>query len=221
MSGAKEAPKVSVLIADDHDLIREGIRTILRNQPEYRIAGEAVDGEEALEKARQLKPDILLLDISMPKRGGLELIDQVHHLSPTTKIIIISVHRSHPYIMKALQSGVKGYLHKENTTEDLLPALRRVVAGSTYLSAAVADYLTEQMAQSRARQAVPGEPILTQRETDILRLVVEGKTAKEIAGLLFISPRTVENHKHALLKKFGLRKTSQLIRYAVAHHIVD
>lgn len=212
---------VSVLIADDHDLIREGIKTILRDQPGYRVVGEAVDGEEAVNHVKRLKPDVLLLDITMPKRSGLDLIEQVHRLSPATKIIIISVHRSHLYLTKALQSGVKGYLHKDNATEDLLPALRRVTAGSTYLSAGVADYLTERLAHEGKGQAVPREATLTEREIDVVRLVVEGKTAKEMAELLFISPRTVENHKQAILKKLGLRKTSDLIKYAITHHLVE
>ncbi|MBI2496305.1 MAG: response regulator transcription factor [Candidatus Omnitrophica bacterium] len=211
----------SVLVADDHDLIREGIKAILRHQPEYRLVGEAVDGEETVDKVKQLKPDILLLDISMPKRSGLDLAEQVRRLSPATKIIIVSVHRSPLYIRKAFRSGVRGYLHKENATEDLVPALRRVAAGSTYVSSAVADYLTEQVGQQEPGEVPPGEAALTERETDILRLIVEGKTAKEIAGLLFISPRTVENHKQAILKKLELRKTSDLIKYAITHRIVD
>ena len=211
----------SILIADDHDLIREGIKTILRNRAEYRVIGEAVDGEEVVTKVKQLKPDLLLLDITMPKRSGLDLIEQVRHLSPHTKILVISVHRSHPYITKALKSGVKGYLQKDNATEDLLPALRRITAGSTYLSAAVSEYLTGQVTQERGKPLSPPETVLTARETDVVRLVVEGKTAKEMAKLLFISPRTVENHKQAVLKKLGLHKTSELITYAITHRIVE
>ena len=214
-------PTVSVLIADDHDLIREGIKTILRSRPDYRVAGEAVDGEDVVTQVKQLKPDIVLLDITMPKRSGLDLIEQVHRLSPHTKIIIISVHRSHLYITKALKSGVKGYLHKDNATEDLLPALRRVIAGGTYLSSAVSEYLTEQLAQEGGAPPAPKQVSLTERETDIVRLVVEGKTAREIARLLFISPRTVENHKQTILKKLDLHKTSDLIKYALTHQIVE
>lgn len=211
----------SILIADDHALIREGIKAILRDQAEYHICGEAVDGEEVVNKVKQFKPDLLLLDITMPKRSGLDLIEQVHHLSPRTNIIVISVHRSHLYITKALKSGVKGYLHKENATEELLTALRRVTAGGTYFGAPITEYLAEQVAQAGARSAAPRESLLTQREADVVRMVVEGKTAKEMAALLFISPRTVENHKQTILKKLGLRKTSDLITYAITHHLVE
>ena len=212
---------VSVLIADDHDLIREGIKTILRNRAEYRVVGEAVNGEDVVNKVKQLKPEILLLDITMPQRSGLDLIEQVHHLSPSTNIIIISVHRAHLYVTKALRSGVKGYLHKDNATEDLLPALKRVTAGGTYLSAAVAESLTAHVAQEGSRQPAPQEAVLTEREADILRLVVEGKTAREIAEVLFLSRRTVENYKNAILKKLNLHKTSDLIKYALENKVLD
>ena len=210
----------SIVIADDHDLIREGIKAILRRQPAYRVVGEAVNGEDAVEKVRRLKPDVLLLDISMPKRSGLDLLDQARRISPSTKIIIISVHRAPLYISKALRAGVKGYLHKEKAIEDLLPALQRVVAGNTYLSSAAADSFTQHLADAKAQPARE-EPALTERETDVLRLVADGKTAKEIAELLSLSPRTVENYKQALLHKLDLRNTSELIRYALTHHLTE
>ena len=211
----------TIIIVDDHDLIREGIKTLLRNHAEYRIIGEADNGDEALAKTRQLKPDVLLLDISMSQRSGLDILDQVRQSSPTTKVIMITVHRSPLYLKKALKSGAKGYLHKENAAEELLPALKRVTTGGTYLSAMVSEYLSEQVAQEDAQDSRPPEATLTERETDIVRLVVDGKTAREIADQLFISPRTVENHKQAILKKLSLRKTSDLIKYALTHRIVD
>jgi DNA-binding NarL/FixJ family response regulator len=212
---------VSVVIADDHRLIREGIKTILKACEEYKVVGEADDGELVLSIVEQQKPEILLLDISMPKRSGLDLIEQVHNLSPGTRIIIVSVHRAPLYITKALQTGVKGYLHKENAAEDLLPALKRVLSGGTYISAPVAEYLVDQAAQDPAQKSASQEVALTKRESDILRLVVEGKTAKEMAELLLISSRTVENHKQALLKKLDLHRTSDLIKYAITHGIVE
>ena len=210
----------TILIADDHDIIREGIKNILRNQPVYKLVGEAVNGEEALSQVRKLKPSILLLDISMPKISGLDAITQIHHISPETKIIIISVHKASAYIRKALKAGVQGYLNKDNAAEDLLPALRKVVAGKVYLSSAVSSYLVERIEGREPREALKKE-LLTSREEEVLRLVVEGKTAKQIAQVLYISQRTVENYKNILLKKLGLNKTSDLIKYAVKHKIVD
>jgi DNA-binding NarL/FixJ family response regulator len=209
----------TILIADDHDIIREGIKNILHKQPEYEIAGEAEDGEEVLEKVGKLKPDILLLDITMPKKSGLEILDQVRRLSRQTKIIIISVHKADAYVMRALKAGVKGYLNKENAADDLLPALRKVAAGQVYLSAEASSYLLEKASKSPEELAQEG--LLSERETDVLRLVAEGKTAKEIADALFISPRTVENYKNNILKKLSLHKTSDLIKYAIKNKLVD
>jgi len=210
---------VKVLIADDHDVIREGIKSILSKESDYRVIGEASDGEEVLEKVQKLKPDILLLDITMPKRSGLDLIRQVHCLSPSIKIIIITMHRANIYIDKALKLGVKGYLFKENVVEDLVLALKRVERGEYYISSKATEYLVEKVAQEKEHNL--GGIILSEREKDILRLVVEGKTAKEIARLLFISPRTVENYKNTLLKKFGFKRTSDLIKYAIRQKVFD
>jgi len=210
----------TILIADDHDIIREGIKNVLSKSPLYKVVGEAVDGEDALEKVEKLKPDVLLLDISMPKISGLEIISQVHRRSPETKILIVTLHKANAYIMKALKAGVRGYLSKENTAEDLLPALRKIVDGKVYLSSAVSQFLVDKVAEKSPQEALKKD-LITPREEEILRLVVEGKTAKEIGKLLYISPRTVENYKNTLLKKLGLHKISDLIKYAVKHKIVD
>jgi DNA-binding NarL/FixJ family response regulator len=209
----------SIFIVDDHDIIREGLKTILRRQPDYEVIGEAKDGEEALEKVSSLKPDILLLDITMPKKTGLEIIEQVLRKSPSTKILIISVHKANAYVLKALQSGVKGYLSKENAADDLLQALRKIVSGQVYLDAQASDYLLKKV--SKPQEEMAAQSLLTDRETDVLRLVAEGKAAKEIAALLSLSPRTVENYKNNMLRKLGLHRTSDLIKYAIKNKIID
>ncbi len=209
----------TIFIVDDHDIIREGIKTILRRQPDYEVIGEAKDGEEALEKIGALKPDILLLDITMPKKTGLEIIEQVLKKSPSTKILIISVHKANAYVLKALQSGVKGYLSKENAADDLPQALRKIVSGQVYLDAQASDYLLKKV--SGPQEEIAAQGLLTDRETDVLRLVAEGKAAKEIAGLLSLSPRTVENYKNNMLRKLGLHRTSDLIKYAIKNKIID
>lgn len=211
---------ISILIADDHDIIREGIKNILRDNLDYEVVGEAADGEEVVTAVKKLKPEILLLDISMPKIGGLEVIKQVHYVSPKTKILIITVHKAHTYILKAFKAGVKGYLHKENAGEDLLFALGKISRGGTYLSSTVSSYLVDKVTSSKPEQLAE-ESLLTFREEEILRLVGGGKTAKQIANVLFISPRTVENYKNALLKKLNLSRTSDLIKYAIKHKLVD
>ncbi|MFH1046419.1 MAG: response regulator transcription factor [Candidatus Omnitrophota bacterium] len=210
----------TIVIADDHDIIRTGIKNILRGHPEYDVVGEATDGEEVVQQAQEHQPDILLLDISMPKFSGLDAIEQVRYVSPKTKILIITVHKSNAYVMKAFEAGVKGYLQKENAGEDLLPALAKVAAGEVYLTANVSTYLVER-AIKKSTQKEPEGTLLTNREREILRLVAEGKTAKEISRTLFISQRTVENYKNTLLKKLNLERTSDLIKYAIKHRIVE
>lgn len=209
----------TILIVDDHDIIREGIKTILRKHDEYEIVGEASDGEDALLKAAELKPDVVLLDITMPKRTGLEIIEQIQRVSRDTKIIVISVHKADAYVMRAMKGGVKGYLNKENAADDLLPALRKVTAGQVYLGDTASAYILEKV--SGGGEEIKKGIDLSDRETEVLRLVVEGKTAKEIADVMFISSRTVENYKNNILKKLGLHKTSDLIKYAIKNKIVD
>jgi len=209
----------TIFIVDDHDIIREGIKAILRRQPEYEVVGEARDAQTALDKICSLKPDILLLDITMPKKTGLEIIEDVLRISPSTKILIISVHKANAYVMKALQSGVKGYLSKENAADDLPQALRKIVSGQVYLDAQVSDYLLKKVSGPQEETQGPG--LLTERELDVLRLVAESKAAKEIASLLSLSPRTVENYKNNMLKKLGLHRTSDLIKYAIKNKIID
>ncbi len=211
---------LSIMVADDHDLIREGIRNILKDQKEYEIVAEARDGAEVVETIGKIKPDVLLLDISMPKMNGLDAIPQIRHSSPDTKILVITVHKANAYILKAFRAGAKGYLQKENAAEELLPALRKIASGSVYLTSSVSEYLV-----GKALQKIDGKPhsdtLLSPREQEILQLVADGKSAKEIAAALFISPRTVENYKNTLLKKLGLHKTTDLIKYAIKHGIVD
>ena len=210
---------ITILIADDHDIIREGIKSVLARRPEYEIRAEASDGEEALKLSEELKPDILLLDISMPKLGGLDIISRVKRVSPKTKIIIISVHKLGAYVLKALRQGVEGYLNKENVAEELVAALGRVAAGKIYLGEVISEYLSETIREPKKN--IETKAILNERESDVLRLVVEGKTAKQIADILFLSHRTVENHKNRILKKLNLHKTSDLIKYALEHKISD
>jgi DNA-binding NarL/FixJ family response regulator len=207
----------TLVIADDHDIIREGIKGIVCQDPNFKVVGEAIDGQDALEKVRELKPDILLLDITMPKISGLDVIEQIHHVSSGTKIIIVSVHKMSMYVRKAIKLGVKGYLHKENAADELLAALQRVSRGETYLSPDISSFVLEEALSKEETE----KEVFTDREEDILRLIVEGKTAKEIAKILYISPRTVENYKNKLLKKLNLHRTSDLIKYVLEHKLLD
>jgi len=210
---------IRIIIVDDHDIIRAGIKSVLKPHAEYEVCAEAGNGDEALECVEKFKPDILLLDISMPKIGGLDIIARVKRASPQTKIIIISVHKLGAYVLKALRQGVSGYLNKDNVAEELILALRRVAVGKVYLGEAISKYLSDSVKEPKKKNAAAA--ILNERETDVLRLVVEGKTAKEAAEILFISRRTVENYKNNILRKLNLHKTSDLIKYALENKVVD
>jgi DNA-binding NarL/FixJ family response regulator len=210
---------IRIMIADDHDIIHAGIKSVLANHAEYEVCAEAADGTEALERVEEFKPDILLLDISMPKVGGLDIISRVKRASPKTKIIIVSVHKLGAYVLKALRQGVSGYLNKDNVAEELILALNRVCLGKTYLGEAISEYLADTVKEPKKK--IEAGRIFNERELDVLRLVVEGNTAREIAETLFLSRRTVENYKNSILKKLNLHKTSDLIKYAFENKILD
>ncbi len=210
---------VNILIADDHDIIREGIKSVLSAHPEYKVCAEAANGEEALELAERFKPDVLLLDVSMPKLSGLDVLPRMKKISPQTKIIMITVHKMGAYVLKAIRAGVAGYINKENVAEELITALSRVLRGQTYLGASISDYIAEVVGSS-SKEELSYKNILTDRELDILRLVGEGKSAKEIAGALSLSRRTVENYKNNMLKKLNLHRSADLVKYALEQKII-
>ncbi len=210
---------IKIAIVDDHDIIRAGIKSVLAKNSAYEICAEAANGEDALKMLEEIKPDIMLMDISMPKLGGLDIVERVKRVSPKTKIIIISVHKLGTYVLKALRQGVSGYLNKDNVAEELILALTHVAAGKIYLGQAISEYLAKTVKDAGKKPAV--ETLLNERELDILRLVVEGKTTKEIADVLFLSRRTVENYKNTILKKLNLHRTSDLIKYSLENKVLD
>jgi DNA-binding NarL/FixJ family response regulator len=211
---------LSVLIADDHDLIRQGLKSIVSSKPEYEVIAEAKDGEEVLALTKKYKQDITLLDLSMPKLGGLDIIEQIYKICPGTKVLVISVHKANIYITKAFQAGAKGYLHKENAGEELLLAIAKIARGDIYITPFISSRILENVLKKPGQGPAKGEA-LTEREQEILHLVGEGHTAKEIGKTLFISRRTVETYKNTLLRKLSLKSTSGLIKYAIKHGIVD
>jgi DNA-binding NarL/FixJ family response regulator len=211
---------IKILIADDHDVIREGIKSILAPHSEYEVVAEAGDGEEAKELTRKFKPNIIFLDITMPKISGLDIIEQIRYISPSTKIVIITVHKTGAYVLRALRLGINGYINKDNVVQELIPAIRRIIQGGVFLGAQVSEYLAEAVGQAGSAASL-GVEILTEREQDVLRLVAEGKTAKQIAQDLYLSRRTVENYKNSILRKLNLHKTTDLIKYAIENKIVD
>lgn len=221
---------IKIIITDDHSIIREGIKSVLQRHSEYEIVAETSNGNQAIEFVKKLKPDVLLLDISMPQMSGLDIISQVKSISPETKVIIISVHKLGAYVLKAMRQGASAYLNKDNVAEELIPALLRVRTGKVYLGETISQYVADTIKDpkgilstdtSERKEKISSSTLLTNREIDIIRLVVEGKSAKEIGEVLHISRRTVENYKNAMLKKLNLHKTSDLIKYALQNKLVE
>lgn len=212
--------KIRVLIADDHAIVREGALRLLNSQPDIEVLGEAQEGTEVLPLARELNPDVLVLDISMPGISGLELLPLLRRELPELRIAVLSVHKKEGFVQQALDSGALGYVLKTSPTSDLLAAVRTVYNGEYYLSAKV----QEEVIGSFLRPPSPGKSgldKLSERERQVLELVAGGLTTKEVAKRLFLSARTVDKYRASLMQKLELKKLHDLIHFAIAQGIVS
>ncbi len=214
-------PKTRVLIADDHSFVREGARQLIESQPDMLVAGEGENGGDVVHKARELHPDIVVLDISMPDLNGLDLIVVLRRVSPSSRVVVLSFHKEPMMVRRALSSGARGYVVKTAPVTELLDAIRAVSAGQSYLSSHI-DRGTLEDLDRTDQQAPQPQPydLLTEREQQVFRLVVQGKTSQQIADLLCISVRTVEKHRAAVLHKLGAKDTVGLMRCAVKLGVV-
>jgi two-component system response regulator NreC len=212
--------RTTVVVADDHPLVREGLRALLDAQEDFTVIGQAADGLIAVALVERLRPDVLLLDVMMPGLNGLEVARQVAQCSPKTRVVILSMHANEPYVLVALRNGVAGYILKDASSDEVMRGLREVAAGRRYLSGSLSERAIE--AYSRAGQAAPLDlyETLTTREREILQLTAEECNAAEIATRLGISPRTVESHRAAFMRKLGLQSQVDLIRYALRRGIL-
>lgn len=203
-----------VVLADDHALFRGGVRRILEEMEGVAVVGEADDGLALLELLKTVTPDLVLLDISMPNLRGLEAIREIKKLCPQTQILMLTMHKEAEYLSQALAAGAAGYLLKQDADPELVQAVQRLQAGRTYLSPQIGEIVPDLL---RRRQEPGGEAqeVLTHREKEILKLLAEGKTSREIAELLFISLRTVQNHRANLMRKLNIRRTADLVKYAL------
>lgn len=211
---------IRVLLADDHTLIRAGIRELLQGLPGIEVVGEAGDGHEALQLAEALKPDLVLLDIGMPGLNGLEVAARLAKLHPAMRVVILSMHMSEEYVLQALRAGAAGYLLKGSAVAELELAVRAVARGETYLSPAVSKSVVDQYVRRTGSASDPLD-LLTPRQREILQLVAEGHTSKDIAGKLGISYRTVETHRNQLMQRLDIHDLSGLVRFAVRAGIVS
>jgi two-component system response regulator NreC len=205
--------KTRVLVADDHTMIRQGLISILRGQAEFEVVGEAADGHEAVEKALESRPDVVVLDISMPRLNGLEAARRIRKALPRTRILVLTMHDDEEYVLRTVRAGASGYVVKDGAAAELVAAIRAVSAGQGYFGPQAARALAESYEQGAAVAEDPYER-LTAREREVFQLLIEGRTNAQVARILFISPKTVDNHRTHLMARLGVHSTAELIRFA-------
>jgi DNA-binding NarL/FixJ family response regulator len=218
------AQKKTVLIVDDHPLFREGLKAIIGRAPRFEIAGEAGTAKEGFRMAKALNPDLVLIDISLPDQSGIELTRRIRSTLSETRVLIISMHSKINYIGEAFQAGATGYIVKESAAERLLQGLDTVLAGDYYLDSAVSHQVVERilsLPKENARITDRAYGTLTPREQEVMRLLAQGVSNREVAERLFISPKTVENHRTSIMGKLGLHGTIELVRYAARLGLID
>jgi len=218
------AEKKSILLIDDHPLFREGLKSIIGRDGRFNVVGEAENGRHALKMVRNLKPDLIVVDISLPDVNGIQLTREIRKIFSEAKILIVSMHSKIDYIAEAFQVGAMGYVVKESATEGLLQALRSVAKGEYYLDSSVSPQVIRNLMKLPVKEARITDSdygSLTVREQEVMRMLAEGVPSKEIADKLFISPKTVENHRANIMKKLNLHSTMDLVRYAIKLGLID
>ena len=214
--------KIRVLLADDHTLMRRGLRLIVEQQPDLAVVGEAEDGRQAVALAASLKPDVAVLDIGMPNLNGIEAAKQIAEGESGAAVVILSMHSDETYILRALKAGARGYLLKDSAESDVVRAIRSVAEGKSFFSPAVSKVLLEDYVKKLQRTGSEDSyDLLTPREREILQLIAEGKSNKEVANLLHLSVYTVETHRANLMEKLKLKSVPELILYAVRKGIIS
>lgn len=212
--------KIKIILADDHSIIREGLRPLLEKEPDMEVVGEAENGRQALALAQTLKPDVAIMDISMPDLNGIEATRQIRQDFPQCKVIGLSVHTDNQYVARMIQAGASGYLPKSCAFKELAAAIRDVMNGKTYLSPKVVDSVVEYLQKAKP-EADSAAAALTPREREVLQLLAEGKATKEIAAALNISERTAEAHRQNIMAKLNLHSIAELTKYAISQGLTS
>jgi two-component system response regulator NreC len=210
--------KIKLLIADDHAILRHGLRRILEAEPDMTVVGEAATGIDAVKRARQLKPDVVIMDISMPEQDGIESMRQIVK-TISSRVLILTVHLEHQVISDAVSAGASGYLAKDTLDQELVSAIRTIVRGGTVFSSNVTKRLAES-SQVIGNSGTRSLESLTTREREVFLLLAEGKSPSEVASTLFVSPKTVHTHRQHIMEKLALRTTTELIRYALRQGLI-
>jgi DNA-binding NarL/FixJ family response regulator len=219
---AKETPSPTrILLVDDHRILREGVRAILNAQPDLQVVGEAEDGGDGIRQAQALQPDLVVLDMSMPRTNGIDAIKDIKRVAPGARVMIMSAHKSEEYVFSAIRAGADGYLSKDSGADELVVGVRNVAAGERYLGAQVATQFVGAYLGGRGMQgAVPAGDTLSPREREVLKLVAEGYRSREIGEYLSISEKTVERHRANLMRKLAVNNVSGLTAYAIERGLV-
>jgi two-component system response regulator NreC len=212
---------IRVLVADDHTIVRQGLVGILKKSEEIEVVAEAADGHEAVEKALKSKPDVAVVDVSMPRLSGIEAARRIHEALPATRILVLTMHDDEEYILRMVRAGVSGYLLKDGAASELLAGIKAVKSGKTFFGPHATKALAEAFQRDRPEESADPYERLTNREREVFQLVVEGKTNAEIAEILFISGKTVDNHRTRLMEKLGVHSTAELVRYAARHKLLS
>ena len=214
--------KVRIVIAEDHTILREGLRSLLSSSANFEIVGEAGDGREAIRQVKKFKPDLILTDLSMPRMNGMEAIKEIKRESPATKILVLTVHRAEEYILATFRAGADGYLLKDSTHSELLMAVKKVLSGTHYISPEISEKVIEGYIEGKkSLKSRTSWETLTQREREILKLIAEGYRNKEIAEDLCISVKTVEKHRANLMEKLDLHSIQALTTFAIEKGLVS
>lgn len=209
---------IDVFIADDHAIVRQGLKQILSETTDIRLVGEAADGDEALRKAQTEGCDVLILDISMPGRSGFDVLKELKHYRPDLPVLVLSIHAEEQFAVRVLQAGASGYLTKESVPAELVKAIRKVVDGGKYVSASLAETLAFRMDEAGDQ---PRHAALSDREFQVLRMLAAGKTPTDIASDLALSVKTISTYRARILEKMGFTNTAEIIRYAIENQLIE
>ncbi len=209
-----------ILVADDHDLMRRGIKTIIASRKDWEVCGEAITGAQAVAKAQELQPDIAILDISMPELNGIEAAKRIQKMSQKTEILVLSAHYSDQIVRDVMEAGIRGYLVKSDSSRDLSTALDSLATHRPFYTSSVSEIMLDE-GRASTKSPLRGKPRVTSRENEIIQLLAEGKSSKDIAVFLNISVKTVETHRANIMRKLELHSVTELVRYAIRNSIVE